>query len=134
MIPCVPLQRWKKLRYYVCGSNLRRYLPSNNKKDFFFHHHSSTTLNYKYLIHSGLKTFVVTSSTASSAPRYQQGACQRAASACVTSFFEVALHALKHHQEKEIKEGVFNLVRPLIFNDIYRTLQSIHTYYSPDTI
>ena len=82
----------------------------------------------EYLILSGLKTFVVTSSTASLTPRYQQGACQRAASACVTSFFEVALHALKHHQEKEVREAVFNLVRLLIINTSASTLQS-----SPDT-
>ena len=119
MIPCSTSEVEKTP--LLCGSNL----PSDNNKDFFYLH---STLNYKCLILTGLKTFVVTSSTASSAPRYQQGACQRAAAACVTSFFEVALHALKHHQEKEIREAVFNLVRLLIFNTSASTLQS-----SPDT-
>ena len=48
---------------------------------------------------------------ASSGLRYQQGACQSGASACVTAFFEVALHALKHQQGEDVKEAIFNLVR-----------------------
>ena len=84
----------------------------------------------RYLIVSGLKTFILTASMASSSLRYQQGACQSGASACVTSFFEVALHALKHQQEKEVKEAIFSQVKLCIIRDSKESCEFLLLNYS----
>lgn len=70
-------------------------------------------------IKMGVKTFILTSSTA----RQHHGSCQTGGLACVTAFFEVSLYALKNTHQIQVKSGVYNQVSCVSKASVHAHLQ-----------